>query len=285
MRACLVLLAAAWWLAAAAQAERPVDGRWRKFRTHRFDRGLDEEQRAMIERLEALGYESGSIDASTDRENVTRYLPARCQAGLNLYSSGHASEALLVDMQGHVLHRWSYDFWKAWPDYPIERSLPQTSFWRRVHLYESGDLLAIHEGLGILKLDRDSNLIWASPIRAHHDVDVAPNGDVYVLSREARVVARIDAKRPILEDFVSVLDAATGEERRRVSLLDALETSRWAELRARGDRKAGDIFHTNSLRVLDGSWAERLIPLNTYRKSRGSRGMANQLYDSFRNPC
>ena len=36
-------------LAGAAAAERPGKGRWEKFRTHRFDASLDDEQRAMIE--------------------------------------------------------------------------------------------------------------------------------------------------------------------------------------------------------------------------------------------
>ena len=72
------------------------------------------------------------------------------------------------------------------------------------------------EGLGILKLDRSSNLLWASPVRAHHDLEVAPTGDIYVLSAEANVVPRVHPRQPILEDFVSVLDGETGEEKRRV---------------------------------------------------------------------
>lgn len=252
-------------LAGVATAERPGPGRWEKFRTHRFDASLDSEQRAMIEQLEALGYATGSKDAPTGLENVTRHIPDRSQSGLNLYSSGHAPEAILVDTRGHVLHRWRYEFRSAWPDFPVGFKHPNTGYWRRVHLYENGDLLAIFEGLGILKLDRSSNLLWASPVRAHHDVEVAPTGEVYVLSSEAHVVPRVDPRRPILEDFVSVLDGETGEEKRRVSLLEAIQKSPWARLLERSTRalasrasEAGDLFHTNSLRLLDGSWADEI---------------------------
>lgn len=261
----LLLLGA---LLLGTSGELPEDGRWRKFRTHRFDEGLRPEQRLMIEQLEALGYATGSVIAPPELANVTRFVPARSQHGPSVYSSGHAAEAILIDMKGNVLHRWSQDFWDVWPDYPVARTDENAGYWRRVHLFENGDLLAIHEGLGILKLDRDSKVLWASPVRAHHDLDVAPSGEIYVLTREAHIVPHVREDLPILEDFVSVLDGATGLEKRRVSVLAALNASRWAGLQTRRldamkrrgglESLAGDVLHTNSLRLLDGSWADRL---------------------------
>lgn len=219
----------------------------------------------MVEQLEALGYATGSVVAPSGLSGVTRHAPDRSQSGLNLYSSGHDPEAVLMDMSGNALHRWRHDFWSAWPDFPVDFKHPNTSYWRRVHLYENGDLLAIFEGLGIIKLDHDSKLLWASAVRAHHDLEVTPEGDIYVLSAEANVVPRVHPRRPIVEDFVSVLDGDTGKEKRRVSLLEALERSQWSQLLersrkafARQPTEVGDIFHTNSVRLLDGSWADAL---------------------------
>jgi hypothetical protein len=82
-----------------------------------------------------------------------------------------------------------------------------------------------------------------------------PNGDILVLTREGRVLPRIDPNAPVLEDFVSVLDGNDGHEKRRVSLLEAFERS---EFNAYWDPDLllfGDIFHTNTLEVLDGSLA------------------------------
>jgi hypothetical protein len=237
-------------------APDPPPGRWRKFRTHQFDAGLTEQQRAEIRKLEALGYASGSR-APASEAVVTRFQTDRAQPGLNFFTSGHAPEAVLMDMRGNVLHRWRYDFDAVWPDYPLLVRLEAVEFWRRAHLFENGDLLAIFEGLGIIKLDRDSNLLWANPIRAHHDLEVMPNGDIYVLTREARLVPRVNAEKPILEDFISILDAK-GEEKKRVSLLESFENSEFASLWLASEQRTGDLFHTNTLEVLDGRLADRV---------------------------
>jgi hypothetical protein len=51
---------------------------------------------------------------------------------------------------------------------------------------------------------------------------------------------------------VSILDIDTGEEKQRISLLEALERSEWAHwLEDRQDR--ADFFHTNTIAVLDGT--------------------------------
>ena len=221
-------------------------------------------ERAMIEQLEALGYATGTVDAPTGGSGITRHDPKRAHAGLNLYSSGHGPEALLMDMDGRPLHRWRFAFRDAWPDFPAGFRHPNMGYWRRVHLYENGDLLAIFDGLGILRVDRDSKLVWASAVRAHHDLEIAANGEIFVLSAEAGPRPDLHPSREILEDFVSVLDPATGEELRRISLLAALERSPWAKMLDRrrrelvgGGDELADLFHTNSLRVLDGSWSDR----------------------------
>ena len=41
---------------------------------------------------------------------VTVHLPRRTQPGLTLYSSGHGPSALLIDLQGRVLHEWNRPF-------------------------------------------------------------------------------------------------------------------------------------------------------------------------------
>ncbi|MCP4661823.1 MAG: hypothetical protein GY856_40995 [bacterium] len=246
------------------QDERPAVGRWRPFRTHKFDHQLSEKQRREIELLEAIGYVDGSVP-SPDRKSVTLYAWDKAYAGLNFYTSGHAPEAILADMTGRVLHRWSRDFWEIWPEYPVSKDNRGTQHWRRAFLYANGDVLAIAEGLGIVKVNKDSELLWANPCRAHHDLQIMPNGDIYLLAREAHIVPRVDPERPILEDLVLVLDA-DGKEKRRLSLLECFENSveygfMWKRLwkRWRRDRTlARQAFHSNSLEVLDGSVAERV---------------------------
>jgi hypothetical protein len=236
--------------------EETGPGRWRRFRSNRLDPELPEEQRAMIARLESIGYVSGSVEAK-DVTGVTRYDPDRAHLGLNLYTSGHAPEAFLIDMEGRVLHRWRRAVHQVWPSYPREWIPATAEFWRRAHVFENGDLLAIFENLGLVKLNRNSEVVWARPGREHHDLEVTANGDIYVLSSESHLVTRVDPVRPLREDFIAILDP-DGREKRRISLLEAFEGSRFAHIWDESEQKWGDSFHTNTLEVLDGRLAERI---------------------------
>jgi hypothetical protein len=225
--------------------------------------------REQIEKLEAIGYVDGSRPAPA-QSGVVVHDRARAHAGLNLYVSGHAPEAVLMDMDGAVLHRWRHDFLESFPELASRAGKPDAAFWRRAHLFDNGDLLAIHEGLGMLKLDRESKLIWARAHPVHHDFRVLPDGGIVALTRVAHVNPTVSERTPILEDYVSFLDP-DGVELRRVSLLDCYENAGddhdwraaartfWTKERTRRlASNPGDIFHTNAVRVLDGSLAERL---------------------------
>ncbi len=229
------------------------DGRWSKLRAPKNANEADLE--TQIRQLEALGYASGTKTAPS-LSGVTLHDPDRTNDGLNFYTSGHAAEAVLLKMDGQIVHRWARDFWDVFPGDRAERTQPGTQHWRRAHLYENGDILAIYEGLGLVKLDKASNIIWAKRNGAHHDLHVLPNGDIAVLVREARVIQRVDSRRPTLEDFVLILDDR-GREKERYSVLEAFERSEahrpiWDESTVRW----GDIFHTNSIQVLGGALAK-----------------------------
>ena len=206
--------------------------------------------------LEALGYVQGSVKA-TGTGGVSAYDPQKSFEGLNLYISGHAPSAILMDMEGNPLHTWHYPFQKAWNDYPGNKNDDHRFFWRRVHLYENGDLLAIFEGLGMIKLDRNSNLLWTSGFMQHHDLDVHENGDIYVLTRMGALIPRINKRKPVIEDSITVM-GPDGWLKRSFSLIEALERfPDFALYWNRAKQKKGDIFHTNSLEILDGSVAHK----------------------------
>jgi len=219
------------------------------------DRGLDAEEKATIERLRSIGYVGGSVAQS--RHGVT--VGADLDAGgneLNFYTSGHAAEAFLMDMRGEVLHRWSRPFADVWPDSPDADKLGAT-WWRRARLLDDGDLLVVFEGLGVARIDRDSKLVWAVANSAHHDLAVLENGDVYVLTRAVRKDLPSFPGALVLEDALSIL-GPNGEEKRRISLVGALARSPFVSFMEDRKKRAGDVFHTNTVHVLDGSLADRL---------------------------
>ena len=231
--------------ASRRKQKKPKQGKWRRVRS---SVGLNADQQAEIEALEALGYVAGSIERKSEKVVVV-HQQDKSYEGLNFYNSGHDAEAKLVDMQGRELHRWRTNFHEVWPEHSALAGAPGTHHFRRAKVFENGDVLAIFEGKGILRLDRDSRVLWAKANRAHHDVDFLPNGDLVVLARVASLIPRLNTKRPILEDFLVVM-GPDGQEKSRVSVLEALENSDFRSMWERDKAPKGDVFHTNTVHVI-----------------------------------
>jgi len=244
--------------------DRP--GRWNPLRDRGGPAGMTELGEEMA-RLEAIGYVSGSREAGGS-SGVTIHDLDRAGGGTNLYASGHGPEAVLMTMDGTLIHRWRCSSREIWPD-ADEPFVPKggrrgkgkakkmadsgedTDFFRMVHLYPNGDLLAIFEGRGIVRMDRYSTLLWASRCGAHHDLDILPDGDLLVLTREARINPLVSDDKPILEDFITTLDAEDGRVKDRVSLVECFNNAPQFEAIWRSsENESGDIFHTNALFLL-----------------------------------
>ena len=194
----------------------------------------------MWAQLMAIGYLDGVEEAGL-RSGVTVTTPQAFQ-GLNLYASGHGPEAILMDMEGQVLHRWSYPYAEAF-GVPAHTAA-EFDWWRRVHLLEDGSLLAIYEGKGMVKLDRDSQLVWAHKGREHHDMEVLEDGTIVTLTRKPRP----HGESWRADDHLAWL-SPEGELMRELSLLDVIGRSELAQHYI----DEPDVLHTNSVRVLDGS--------------------------------
>jgi len=172
----------------------------------------------------------------TGEAGVTVHDPARTEPGLTLYTSGHGSEALLIDLEGRELHRWSRPYSTLERD---GRARPAPKSDRHVWFHSArampnGDLIAVYEsvgqtpyGYGMVKLDRDSNVIWSYLRNVHHVFDVGPDGTIYALSQDI-VDHPLEGFHavgyPRLEDYLVVL-SPEGEEITRISLVDALAVS------------------------------------------------------------
>lgn len=229
-----------------------TEGRWMSV-TDRVN-GLTDEQRQTMAKLQTIGY-LGGYESAPGMEGVTIYVPEFAYDGLNLYTSGHGQQALLMNMSGRILHTWSYEFRDAFPDHPVADGQWHLETWVRVHPFANGDLLVIYEGLGMIKLDKNSNLIWANPRSFHHDLFVTENEFIYALSKEVKIIPRIHEYEPVVEDFITLLDQ-DGNIVRNVSILEAFERSSYASFLNKMP-EFGDLLHTNTIEVLDGSLADR----------------------------
>jgi hypothetical protein len=269
---CLLIFAAgftlAWWIfdepslekkSVQKETSRRPPGFWfiRKQENQNSKHQLSAED---MENLASIGYVDG-IQAATHQGGVVRHHPDFIQPGLNYYTSGHGPEAFLMESNGEVRHRWKMQFQDAFPDRAKERRAMGARYWRFVHLYPNGDLLAIYEGLGMIKIDKNSKLLWRYGGHTHHQAQVQPDGSIYVLTRKPRIVPDLNDGKPLLEDFITILDSA-GKEQQMISIVEAIRNSPYSPIL--GNLKnipSGDIFHTNSVQVLDGSLASKMSVL------------------------
>jgi hypothetical protein len=226
----------------------PFQGKWRTARSSA------PEAAEVPANVKALPYLQG-YKAAQDKPIVVEHEPEATYQGLNLYISGHAAEAVLMDMSGRILHRWRYPLRRLWKGLRKDPEAAKVEYWRRVYLYPNGDLLGIYEGNGLVKLNARSRVLWSHRGDIHHDLQVMADGTIYVLDREGKIIPRINPEEGVLEDFVTVLDPG-GKVIRRLSILECFERSPYASLLGTMPRK-GDIFHTNTLEVLDGRFADR----------------------------
>lgn len=115
--------------------------------------------------------------ARSQDTGVTVYQPAKSLNGYTFFTDA-TSSAYLIDMHGHIAHQWHFAFRKAFPGKdPGQRP----AHWRTARLMPDGSVFAIYEipgrtpfGGGLIKIDKDSHLIWKYPGNVHHNVDIAP---------------------------------------------------------------------------------------------------------------
>ncbi len=223
-----------------------------------------------------LGDKSASgnwFPARFDRSGVLRYDAARTQPGYTLYAVAPDLSAHLIDMHGHELHRWSITRKEVMPEAASQARTffgilePQVE---GGYLYPNGDLLMVYGqqamgewGAPLVKIDKDSRILWKADIKCHHALEVV--GDrIYVLTQTFKeptrkpIVPSLEGM-PYIDDEVTVLDNA-GKVLDSHSVLHALVNTkdmRLGDLVPFDDR--ADPLHTNSVDILDERTA-RFIP-------------------------
>ena len=237
------------------------DGIWHRVRNSAGAHELTEEQREAIAKISALPYLKG-YNTAPDVENVTIYDKQAAYNGLNFVVSADAPKSFLMDMEGKVLHEWHKTFENVWPEPYDIMNVPEVykTYWRRAYLQEQGDVLAMFMNYGLVKLDKDSNLLWSYKGRVHHDLFVVENGNIYVLTRELRKndTLRLESLTfdgPVLEDFITIL-SPEGQEIRKFSLIDCFLNSDYAS-HLEHIKNPLDILHTNTIRRIDRNFGNK----------------------------
>jgi hypothetical protein len=179
------------------------------------------------------------------------------QDGLNFFTSSHAPVATLMDMDGSIVKTWTADSGTALPGFVLDaKHRRHKSFLRDAELLPDGGIVAMFDEIGIVRLDSSSRVLWAWRGRVHHDLFVDEEGNTWAILREKRVVPALKREAPVLEDFVVEL-SPEGKQLRRISLIECFQRSPYATMLLNIPPRRQDIFHTNSVVVLDGTLASR----------------------------
>lgn len=207
--------------------------------------------------------EEDSMRFGVTKNDDTKVFPA-----VNLYLDNAVKKAFLIGNDGAVLHTWIGN-----------KNAPKA--WEHAIIAENGDLIAIDMGGAIERLDSNSNLLWRIESVAHHDIYLSDDGYIYALGRIDKISKYKRNEIPLFDEGIlkisqdgrivawrnyteNIMDLIPQEKLQKIlSWPDRQKLVREIKKRdqdlAFANKKKvliegdslGDIFHPNSLQVVD----------------------------------
>ena len=212
---------------------------------------LPELDREEVAALRSLGYvDTGSPLAPEVATGVQVYDERRAAQGLNLFTNARPCSTQLIDMEGAVLHSWSYE--------PCRN-------WSNAILLPNGDLVvagripnSMNKGMRddsrfLMRLTWDGEVMWKRPIAAHHDLDRNPAGQLHALIYAPRVPRpQYTGQVPAWNDSLLLLadDGSPIEEATIWEFFDSspeVATLQPVRPKQTSDGEEVDLFHMNSI--------------------------------------
>lgn len=223
-----------------------------------MDLPLEQHRKEVLSRSDSLRavaslpYVEATFDPEAERSGVLVHDRERAFEGLNFYNSAYRSAAYLIDMDGKLVHEWSYALGRQG--------------WHHAELLPDGKIVVVVKDQALLELDRDSRLLWSRKGRFHHDVGIDTHGDIVASRRRLVSIPEIHPTNKVLCDSIVFVSSRDGAVKDEISILDLVRNSPYAFLlpsihdRTFKPDDELDIFHNNHVEVFDGRLAH-LSPL------------------------
>jgi hypothetical protein len=170
------------------------------------------------------------------RGEVAPSSDARAWNGFTLITTTKIPAAKLINMKGKVMYQWTMPTdvnWTETPDAP-NKAADALLRWQRCHVYANGDLLVLcvhdndtRKGCGLLKLDKDSKVLWTYAANVHDDFCLAEDGSINVLTSKYVDVPPPDLDwmpSPFASDYLVKL-SKKGKELQSISILEAFRNT------------------------------------------------------------
>ena len=148
---------------------------------------------------------------------------------------GEQFVADLIDLKGRVVHQWRAKFSEVFGENPAHVQFAADDSilaWHGTHLYPDGSLLLNFEGQlfpfggGLVKLDKDSRVVWKLARNTHHAVTVAEDGTIWVpsLNYRAQGMAELPGFEPWFYEDTILKVSPDGEVLDEISVLLAMRS-------------------------------------------------------------
>lgn len=166
----------------------------------------------------------------------------------------------LISLDGTEVHRWNVSYNSIFPF--IEKREYKISDWDvNIHgfiIYPNGDIIFNFHSYGLVKMDKDSNVLWKMMGRFHHSIVKDDYENIWVLDRK-RIEETDKNSFPLLnppyfEDYISKI-SPDGEIVKEISILDlifnsGLEALLFADGEETVRTEEMDFTHTNSIDII-----------------------------------
>lgn len=201
-----------------------------------------------LDALRALPYAGGAGAADPNLHKVTVFDPQRSFPGYNLVVIEEDCAAELISPRGEAVHRWERSPCAHWGHAELlddntllviategeattqrARSTAAASDREPEDEDESDDESGTQDAASgrksrvLMKLDWDGRVLWKRQLRAHHEMDVLPDGRIAVLTSRRRWEEDIHPTARIHDNRIQLL-SADGEKLESASILDLLRS-------------------------------------------------------------
>ncbi len=164
----------------------------------------------------------------------------------------------LVDESDNIIHKWNLNYKKLFAN--NRKASAQNIYPEKAIIFPNGDLLATYTGwgdtpygYGMVKIDKNSKLLWKYDDNTHHDI---------IINRDNQLIYSLTQKfvkwrgNNTLADYITII-SPDGLLIRKISVIDAFEKSDFVALiiNAQSRGLVWDQFHTNSIDIIDANLA------------------------------
>ena len=177
--------------------------------------------------------------------------------------------AEIIDMNGRKIQTWNIDWFKIWPnpEHVPQEFIPKSKPGTIIHgvaVLNNGDLVFNFERLGLVRLDRNSNVVWRLPYQTHHSLYVDDDGSIWVCGqkRHTKPDSRFPHRLPPFDEYTFLEVTQEGKIKEEWSVADILRENGFdgllylGSLENESTKVSGDLLHLNDVELFPNNMKE-----------------------------